>query len=208
MPGAAPLAGQVPNELPGGADPLAGLRPYELPEPIPWWPPAPGWWLLLALALGLLAAVLWLRRRAHRRRTPVALASRELAALACAWRADGDTSAYLGGLSALLRRFALARFSAAGVAGLCGPRWLEFLATHDDGDGFRNGPGRRLLDAPYRLTSDADAAAIAALITHWIARNGAGTGSAASQRRPRRQWRWGLGLRRARSAALAASTPP
>lgn len=154
------------------ADPLAGLRPYQLPLAPPWWPPAPGWWLLLGLAAGLLLAMLWWRRRARRQRAPVVLASRELAALAAAWRRDGDNAAYLRGLSALLRRFVLARFPAHGVAGLCGDAWLAFLAGRDGGDGFRTGPGRQLLDAPYRRASDADVVALAALIARWILRNG------------------------------------
>lgn len=57
-------------------DPLAQLRDIHLPEPISWWPLAPGWWLLAALILGVLFfSIRWLikyrakncyRKEAHR----------------------------------------------------------------------------------------------------------------------------------------------
>ncbi len=40
------------------------LQPIVLPEPVKWWPPAPGWWLLAATLL--IAIVLW-RYVKHRR---------------------------------------------------------------------------------------------------------------------------------------------
>jgi len=55
-----------PAELP--------LRDIHLPEPVGWWPPAPGWWALLALALAGAAAWGWLawRRRTRVRRAALA----------------------------------------------------------------------------------------------------------------------------------------
>jgi hypothetical protein len=35
-------------------DPLAQLRDWHLPDPIQWWPPAPGWWISAAVFLALL----------------------------------------------------------------------------------------------------------------------------------------------------------
>lgn len=48
-------------------DPLAQLRDIHLPEPISWWPLAPGWWLLTVLVLGVLVfSARWLiKRRAN-----------------------------------------------------------------------------------------------------------------------------------------------
>jgi len=158
----------------GAADPLAGLRDYHLPEPIGWWPPAPGWWLLLGLVVALLALVLVLRRRARRRRQPTALAVRELAALRAHYRRDGDGPAYIRGLSQLLRRFVLARFPGESPEGLCGEAWLAFLASKDDGDTFSRGVGRRLLDAPYRSHPELDPTELERAAAHWIRRNRGG----------------------------------
>lgn len=37
------------------ANPLDQLRDIHLPEPVSWWPPAPGWWLLIIITLALTA---------------------------------------------------------------------------------------------------------------------------------------------------------
>ena len=136
------------------SDPLAGLRGYHPPEPVSWWPPAPGWWLLTLLMAGLLALLLVWALRAWRRRRRLRAAPRaaldELAALRAAHARDADTAAYARGLSRLLRRFALARYPRRAVAGLSGEDWLAFLDAHGGAGRFQAGPGRELLVAPYR----------------------------------------------------------
>jgi hypothetical protein len=55
--------GSEPTTMPGmdQADPLAQLRDIHLPEPVSWWPLAPGWWVLaLLLLLMLFFTVRWL----------------------------------------------------------------------------------------------------------------------------------------------------
>ena len=46
------------------ANPLDQLRDIHLPEPISWWPLAPGWWLLIIISLALAA---WTTRFVYRR---------------------------------------------------------------------------------------------------------------------------------------------
>jgi hypothetical protein len=153
------------------ADPLAGLRGYRLPEPVSWWPPAPGWWLLVLLGLVLLGlALVWILRR-RRRRAPARAAARELAALRAALARDGDAGAFLRGLSRLLRRYALTRFPRERVAGLTGADWLAFLDAHGGGGRFAAGPGRWLADAPYRPAPELPAGALGDLAADWIRHN-------------------------------------
>lgn len=148
---------------------LADLRPYHLPDPPSWWPPAPGWWVLLALLLlALLFSVWWQRRR----RCLAALrhAERELDALCAAFAIDRDAAALARGCSRLLRRLAMARWGQAGVAGLTGEAWLAFLDARGDGESFRYGKGRALLDAPYRPVEKTDIMALSDLVRVWIRR--------------------------------------
>src|SRR5690606_33417427 len=115
------------------------LRDLHLPEAIGWWPPAPGWWLLLALlVLGLVlaarASFLLHRRNAARR---VALA--ELARLKRDWDADRNPAALAASVSDLLRRAMLAYAPRHEVAGLTGRAWLEWLDRGLERRPFSNG---------------------------------------------------------------------
>jgi hypothetical protein len=140
----APLAQQQP-----AIDPAAlPLRDIHLPDPVSWWPPAPGWWIVAALLMvgaGLAAIVAWRRRTRVQRR---ALAM--LDGLQRRYRGDGDAAALARGLSTLLRRLALECAPRREVAGLTGNRWLEWLDRGLPGEPFSRGIGRLLTDAPYR----------------------------------------------------------
>ena len=157
-------------------DPLAQLRDWHLPDPIQWWPPAPGWWISAAVLLAVLLWLVGVRWRRHRRRGAAARSAlRELAALRETARADGDARAFVAALSRLLRRFALARFPREQVAGLTGDAWLAFLDVTGGGDGFRHGPGRALADLAYGATRAGDSTpnpdALADLAETWIRAN-------------------------------------
>ena len=108
-------------------DPLSALRDIHLPEPVPFWPLATGWWVLLALVVGTLAA-LWWQRRARLRSLKLA-ALRELSKLREDFEQSGDVQGLALKLSVLLRRVALARFPREQVAALHGESWAKFLAS-------------------------------------------------------------------------------
>lgn len=152
-------------------NPLADLRDIHLPEPVSWWPPAPGWWLLAALTLVVIAGLLWLWRY-RRRSTPRRAALAELARLRAAFRRDGDGTAVATGISALLRRLALAHFPRTQVAGLVGDAWLQFLDRTGGDNQFSAGPGRALIRAPYRPTEAFEIEALLNVVETWIKRVG------------------------------------
>lgn len=131
-----------PQEIP--------LRGLHLPESVGWWPLAPGWWLLIAVAVfaaGILIRI-WLRRRAHAAARRKAL--RQLEASRSAYADHGNPVALGAEVSELLRRTMLAYAPRAEVAGLTGDEWLAWLDRDLDEPRFRHGAGRSLLDLPYR----------------------------------------------------------
>jgi hypothetical protein len=129
------------------AIPLRGLH---LPDAVGWWPLAPGWWVLLAVAavaLGWLVRA-WLRRRAHAAARREAL--RQLEESRSAFSYHGNPVTLGAEVSELLRRTMLAYAPRAEVAGLTGDAWLEWLDRDLDEPRFREGAGRVLLELPYR----------------------------------------------------------
>lgn len=161
-------------------EPLADLRPYHLPAPVGWWPPAPGWWLLAALLLAALLGAVWWWRDRRRRRAPARQAERELEALCAAFAGDGDAHALARGCSRLLRRLAIARCGRQAVAGLTGEAWLTFLDAQGGGKTFRFGPGRVLLEAPYRPLVAGDVESLCPAVRDWIRRQRLATESSQS----------------------------
>ncbi|BCU07503.1 DUF4381 domain-containing protein [Allochromatium tepidum] len=150
--------------------PMADLRDWHLPDPVSWWPPAPGWWLVAAVVLIALALVvrLWLRRRG--RTSLQRAARRELEQMGRELAAGGDRRRYLAELSRLLRRLALARYPRAQVAGLTGDDWLAFLDATGGAGEFSDGVGRVLVESAYRPADQMDfnLERLTALIGRWI----------------------------------------
>ena len=153
------------------ADPadLSNLRDLALPPEVPLWPPAPGWWIVLIVALVLLAvAIRYARPHLRRWRMRRKLLA-ELEAIVRRHRAGALETATAAEVSQLLRRAALERFPAIAAAGLVGDDWIAFLAARGRTPGRFEALRHALTAAPYgRPGTDADAAALLGAARGWL----------------------------------------
>jgi hypothetical protein len=154
------------------AQPELQLRDIHLPGPPDFWPPAPGWWVLATIALGLASwagVLLWRQIGIRRKR-------RQILALLERMEQSSNgiaTPEFLAHLSRLMRRLALMRFPRREIASLTGIEWLQFLDSSGGNGQFSQGPGKVLAHGPYmrELPNEVDSRALTTVIRHWIRRN-------------------------------------
>ncbi|MEM8548464.1 MAG: DUF4381 domain-containing protein [Pseudomonadota bacterium] len=145
------------------------LRDIHAPPPVGWWPLAPGWWVLAAVLVLALAVVGW---RWYQRGQRLRAARQVLDSHWRNWQQHADARALLVGLSATLRRSAIAAFGRDATAGLVGRDWQAFLNEELADAPFASTPGTWLLDAAYRpempAMDSSSAAALRELVWHRI----------------------------------------
>ena len=125
-----------------GTDPLSQLADIHLPEPLGFWPPAPGWWVLL-LILGTVTYFVGKHMiAAWRLRRSCSFAIRELDKCLAhyqeavkslpAEQTDVVKLNFVNELNSVLRRVSLKHFPHESLASLSGPAWIAFLRSHGD----------------------------------------------------------------------------
>lgn len=141
------------------------IRDLHLPDPVGWWPLAPGWWVLIVLfAVGLffLARLAW---RHYRENAARRHALQQLEKICREYTRSGDAITLGIELSELLRRTMLAYAPRAEVAGLTGDDWLAWLDQGLDRPHFMSGDGRPLAEWPYRKPgTEVDRSDVGALV--------------------------------------------
>ena len=125
---------------------LALMHGLEMPEPVPWLPQTPGWWIVLGWLLAVVLLTVWqlVKRRRRNRYRRDALA--ELEAIAAQQDIEPAASAQL--IAAVLKRTALVAYPRQDVAGLYGTKWARFLAESAGND-------RQVADAAEALAASA-----------------------------------------------------
>jgi len=162
--------------MPAGSNPAVAalpLRDIHLPDPVIWWPLAPGWWLLLLCLLFLLLAGWGIRRLIQKGRRRRQLRRSVVAAFGIVrerYEKDGDDVWLVKELSQLLRRVGISLYPRSSVAALNDEAWLLFLDRLMDGTPFSTGVGSILAHGPYQMDVDniLDGQALLELCELWV----------------------------------------
>jgi Domain of unknown function (DUF4381) len=152
---------------------LENLFDIVAPPPVPWWPPAPGWYVVagVVLILGFWGAWQgWRRWRAAAYRRAALAEWRQLKTQV---HDPGHREAALQHLPELVKRVALAAFPREAVASLSGEAWLRFLDSSGHTDAFTRGRGqllpalaydpKRIAQLDMRTVDD-----LFRIVQHWI----------------------------------------
>ncbi len=147
------------------------IRDIHLPDSVPWWPIAPGWWLLFLLGLFFVLLVyqkrIRQRRLQHRKlnqKTQLYQAQQLLEKL----NKNTDNKQLIKEISVLLRRTAMSLYGREEIAGLTGKAWLQFLDDKGETNVFSEGAGRVLIDQPYKKITRYERDELITITQQWL----------------------------------------
>jgi hypothetical protein len=147
------------------------LRDIHTAPALPWWPPAPGWWVL---ALLLLMVLVWLGRRAlaryrvrQRRKQMLGWVDH----LNVTIDPSREPQAYLSTLNRIFKLVALRAFPEQHCAAMAGQDWADFLAAEMKNLKPADSLGV-LASGPYDPAPSFDPEVMAELTRHWIRQHG------------------------------------
>lgn len=154
------------------ADPtsLDALVDIVTPPAAPWWPPAPGWYVVIGAAV---AAAEWAALRALQKWQANAYRRAALTEVdRIATAAENDADAW-SELPEIVKRTALSAWPRSRVAALTGEEWLAFLDQSGGSTDFSHGAGRWLVELAYnpqaaRTISRDQSGALLTAVRRWI----------------------------------------
>jgi hypothetical protein len=153
--------------IPGNAELLAQLRDIHGAAEPSLWPPAPGWWLLAALAaLGAFYLLRALARKWAARRRRLAW-MQALDEVERQWDPGSQPHEYLAGLNRLFRAVALKAFPDAHCGRLQGEEWVAFIRAMLP-EGNVTSCLAALAEGPYEPVPDFDAPALREQARIWV----------------------------------------
>ena len=149
------------------AQELAQLKDIHRPDPMGWWPLAPGWYLLAILSIVVIITVIFFIHRYYLYNRARRQALRLLTVFQQQYQRDSNGPLGAARVSELLKRVSLAYFPRESVASLQGESWIEFLNSSSNGLNF-NCVRTELLETPYQSTIDCDLDQLFNMARAWI----------------------------------------
>lgn len=143
------------------------LRDIHLPDAISWWPPAIGWWILLALII----AAFILIPKLYRRITYTSLnkvANITFQKIIAEYEENKNDSTFVIATSQFLRQTAMSYYGRNEVAQLTGDKWLQALNNITEQDHFSNEIKQTLVNAPYQKNISIDAEQLINTVQSWL----------------------------------------
>ena len=149
------------NELP--------LRDIHLPDPISWWPPAIGWWIVFGIVcfcilLGIVFLIQWMKPSLKKE------ALKALNAIEAEFLKSGNATKSMQELSILFRRVTMSQKNNGKSGGLIGKPWLELLDQQLEEPEFSSGAGQMLLTGPYQRETEGNISELIKLSRKWVKR--------------------------------------
>ena len=129
------------------------LRDIHLPDPVSWWPLAPGWWILMLLIIALIAVAIifipkLIKKIHHQPARNLALI--EFKTIHQQYTSQQNSQILVQSLSVLLRRICMTYDSRENSASLTGTAWIKKLNSINPQQNFSDELITILLTAPYK----------------------------------------------------------
>lgn len=143
------------------------LRDIHLPDAISWWPPAIGWWILLALVITAFIFIPKLYRRITY--TPLnKVANNTFKNIIAEYKEDNNESDFVIKTSQFLRQTAMSYCGRNNVAQVTGNEWVQTLNNLTEKNYFNEKIKQTLVNAPYQKNISIDAEELISTIQNWL----------------------------------------
>jgi len=143
------------------------LRDIHLPDAISWWPPAIGWWILLAVILLAIYFIPKLYRWLTF--TPLhKVTNKAFLEIKDEYRQNQDITQLVQSLSKLLRQISMTYHGRENVAHLTGEKWVDSLNTLTEKDYFSSELQNIIINAPYKKNNNIDTTELLDATQLWI----------------------------------------
>ncbi len=152
-------------------DPLAQLKDIHLPEAIDWWPLAPGWYVVILLAVFIVLIIAYWVYKRHANSMAKKRALKLLQTYKQHYDKEQNAQTASACISELLRRVALVYYPRGQVAGLHGDEWIEFLNKTSKKIDFKPVKAM-LLESPFKTAETVDLKPLFTRAEQWIKQRG------------------------------------